>query len=178
MAESLAGETGHPFVNIDASMINTMGMGVLKVKLLFRKLRKYALKYGGVVAFFDEADALGNRGMLGGMPGQQGLPAKSPLPSPFGHADQCGGLGYVSDASRTLLLTQATAPDPDLDDQTPAQPLLHGHGRHGWRRRRRAPGAAHRALGAQEAARLRQPQPATRARHAAQAAADSTACSS
>ena len=62
MAEALAGETGHPFVNVDASMLNTMGMGVLKVKMLFRKLRKYALKYGGVVAFFDEADALGNRG--------------------------------------------------------------------------------------------------------------------
>jgi cell division protease FtsH len=111
MAEALAGETGHPFVNVDASMINTMGMGVLKVKLLFRKLRKYALKYGGVVAFFDEADALGNRGMLAGMPGQ-GMPAKTP----FGHADQCGGLAYVSDTSRSLLLAQATAPEPELDD--------------------------------------------------------------
>jgi len=115
MAEALAGETGHPFVNVDASMINTMGMGVLKVKLLFRKLRKYALKYGGVVAFFDEADALGNRGMLAGMPGQGGVPVKTPAASPFGHADQCGGLAYMSDASRSMLLTQATAPDPELD---------------------------------------------------------------
>ena len=124
MAEALAGETGHPFVNVDASMINTMGMGVLKVKLLFRKLRKYALKYGGVVAFFDEADALGNRGMLGGMPGQQGLPAKTP----FDHALQCGGLGYVSEASRSLLLTQATAPDPDLDDLTRRSRFFMGMG--------------------------------------------------
>jgi ATP-dependent Zn protease len=128
MAEALAGETGHPFVNIDASMINTMGMGVLKVKMLFRKLRRYALKYGGVVAFFDEADALGNRGMLGGMPGQQGLPAKSPSPSPFGHADQCGGLAYVSDASRTLLLTQATAPDPEFDDHSRRSRFFMGMG--------------------------------------------------
>ena len=66
MAEAMAGESGKPFVNIDASMLNTMGMGVLKVKLLFRKLRKYALKYDGVVAFFDEADAIGNRGQLAG----------------------------------------------------------------------------------------------------------------
>src|SRR5204862_7399661 len=29
---------------------------------LFRKLRKLALRYGGVVVFFDEADSLGNRG--------------------------------------------------------------------------------------------------------------------
>ena len=62
MAEAMAGETGKPFVNIDASQLNTMGMGVIKVKLLFRRLRRLALRYGGVVAFFDEADALGSRG--------------------------------------------------------------------------------------------------------------------
>ncbi len=112
MAEALAGETGRPFVNVDASMLNTMGMGVLKVKLLFRKLRKYALKYGGVVVFFDEADALGNRGMLAGMPGQ-GLPAKTP--SPFTHARTCGGLGYLSEAARAELLAGASAPDDELD---------------------------------------------------------------
>ena len=39
-----------------------IGVGVLKVKSLFRKLRKLALRYGGVIVFFDEADALGNRG--------------------------------------------------------------------------------------------------------------------
>ena len=70
MAEAMAGETRQPFVNVDASMLNTMGMGVLKVKLLFRKLRKYALKYGGVVAFFDEADCARQPGQLAGTPGQ------------------------------------------------------------------------------------------------------------
>ena len=78
MAEAMAGETGMPFVNVDASMLG-IGIGPLKVILLFRKLRKYALKYGGVVVFFDEADSLGDRGLLGGRPGQ-GLPAKTPSP--------------------------------------------------------------------------------------------------
>jgi cell division protease FtsH len=32
------------------------------VKALFRKLRRLALRYGGVIVFFDEADSLGNRG--------------------------------------------------------------------------------------------------------------------
>src|SRR5918996_5349 len=41
-----------------------MGVGILKVKGLFRKLRKLAVRYGGVIVFFDEADALGNRGAL------------------------------------------------------------------------------------------------------------------
>jgi ATP-dependent Zn protease len=101
MAEAMAGETGMPFVNVDASMLG-IGIGPLKVILLFRKLRKYALKYGGVVVFFDEADSLGNRGLLAGMPGQ-GLPAKTP--SPFTSARACGGLGYLSDSARTTLLS-------------------------------------------------------------------------
>ena len=64
LAEAAAGETGKPFVFVDpGAFINMfMGVGILKVKSLFRKLRKLALRYGGVVVFFDEADALGNRG--------------------------------------------------------------------------------------------------------------------
>jgi len=64
LAEAAAGETGRPFVFVDpGAFINMfMGVGILKVKGLFRKLRKLALRYGGVVVFFDEADALGNRG--------------------------------------------------------------------------------------------------------------------
>jgi ATP-dependent Zn protease len=73
MAEAVAGETGKPYVFVDpGAFINMfMGVGILKVKSLFRKLRKLALKHGGVIVFFDEADSLGNRGiMTGGMPGQ------------------------------------------------------------------------------------------------------------
>ena len=41
-----------------------MGVAPMKMKWLYRRLRKNALKYGGVVVFFDEADVLGNRGGL------------------------------------------------------------------------------------------------------------------
>jgi ATP-dependent Zn protease len=66
LAEAAAGETGKPFVFVDPGAFINMffGIGIIKVKRLFRKLRKLALKYGGVVAFFDEADALGSRGSL------------------------------------------------------------------------------------------------------------------
>jgi cell division protease FtsH len=124
MAEALAGETGRPFVNIDASMLNTMGMGVLKVKLLFRKLRKYALKYGGVVAFFDEADALGNRGLPEGVPG--GLPAKTP--SPFSHSRVCGGVSYLSDGARASLLSVSSATPTDVDEVVRRNRFLMGMG--------------------------------------------------
>ena len=65
MAEAVAGETGRPYVFVDPGAFNNMfmGVGILKVKSLFRKLRKLALRYGGVIVFFDEADALGSRGV-------------------------------------------------------------------------------------------------------------------
>ena len=83
MAEAVAGETGRPYVFVDpGAFINMfMGVGILKVKSLFRKLRRLALRYGGVIVFFDEADSLGNRGMM-----TQGAPRRASsapaLPSP------------------------------------------------------------------------------------------------
>ena len=64
MAEAVAGETGKPYVFVDPGAFQNMfmGVGIMKVKALFRKLRKLALRYGGVIVFFDEADSLGNRG--------------------------------------------------------------------------------------------------------------------
>ncbi|MET0665993.1 MAG: AAA family ATPase, partial [Acidimicrobiales bacterium] len=81
MAEAVAGETGKPFVFVDpGAFINMfMGVGILKVKGLFRKLRKLALRYGGVIVFFDEADSLGSRGsMTPGPLGGQGIASPAP----------------------------------------------------------------------------------------------------
>lgn len=79
MAEAVAGQTGKPYVFVDpGAFINMfMGVGILKVKGLFRKLRKLSMKYGGVIVFFDEADSLGNRGALasGGFGGGAGAGA-------------------------------------------------------------------------------------------------------
>jgi len=86
MAESMAGETGRPFVFVDPGAFNNMffGIGILKVKMLFRKLRKLALRYGGVVVFFDEADALGNRGIMTNR-------------GPGAYSQSCHGTNYVSE---------------------------------------------------------------------------------
>lgn len=64
MAEAIAGETGKPYVFVDPGAFTNMfmGVGILKVKSLFRKLRKLSLRFGGVIVFFDEADSLGSRG--------------------------------------------------------------------------------------------------------------------
>jgi ATP-dependent Zn protease len=106
MAEAVAGETGKPYVFVDPGAFTNMfmGVGILKVKSLFRKLRKLALRYGGVIVFFDEADSLGNRGALAQVgPGGGRGPGHS---APF-RAAGCNGFGYLSDDTRWLLAREA-----------------------------------------------------------------------
>ncbi|MEY3715084.1 MAG: hypothetical protein RJB59_887, partial [Actinomycetota bacterium] len=68
------------------------GVGILKVKGLFRKLRKLALRYGGVVVFFDEADALGNRGIM-----------TNRAPGAYA-SDSCRGVTYLSQTAGDLVV--------------------------------------------------------------------------
>jgi cell division protease FtsH len=107
IAEAVAGETGKPFVFVDpGAFINMfMGVGVLKVKSLFRKLRKLAMRYGGVIVFFDEADSLGNRGMLSGPGifgpgGVRGMEERGPW-----ETGMCHGGSYLSESSVSSLLS-------------------------------------------------------------------------
>jgi len=106
MAESMAGESGKPFVFVDPGAFTNMffGVGVMKVKSLFRKLRKLALRYGGVVVFFDEADSLGNRGIAttgGSMANTISITKPS---SVFGTA--CHGGHYLSPITSNLLVRE------------------------------------------------------------------------
>jgi ATP-dependent Zn protease len=115
MAEAVAGETGRPYVFVDpGAFINMfMGIGVLKVKGLFRKLRRLALRYGGVIVFFDEADSLGNRGALA-QGGGQSFP-RSTAPSAFTRAG-CNGFSYLSPDVQWQLARHAMAAAPADDE--------------------------------------------------------------
>jgi ATP-dependent Zn protease len=122
MAEAVAGETGKPYVFVDpGAFINMfMGVGVLKVKSLFRKLRKLSLRYGGVIVFFDEADSLGNRGIAqGGMPGGR-------FAAPSAMAG-CHGFSYASASAQWRLTESAllahTSGEEDLT-AGPARQIL------------------------------------------------------
>ena len=102
MAESMAGETGKPFVFVDPGAFTNMfmGVGVLKVKSLFRKLRKLALRYGGVVVFIDEADSLGNRGIVSqGGPQRASTMEKSKI-----FESHCHGGAYLSEPAVSALV--------------------------------------------------------------------------
>jgi ATP-dependent Zn protease len=115
IAEAVAGETSNPFVFVDPGAFNGVffGVGILKVKLLFRKLRRLSLRYGGVVVFFDEADSLGNRGVLspgGVFPGRFSPHNHSPFaPS------TCNGLSYLnaSTASQLFAASLPSGSDPE-----------------------------------------------------------------
>ena len=100
MAEAVAGETGRPYVFVDPGAFINMffGVGILKVKSLFRKLRKLALRYGGVIVFFDEADSLGSRGALA-----QRRPGRPARHGPAGRSSThgCHGLSYLSEDTRS-----------------------------------------------------------------------------
>src|SRR4051812_36321217 len=111
MAEAVAGETGRPYVFVDPGAFNNMfmGVGILKVKSLFRKLRKLALRYGGVIVFFDEADALGSRGALAQVGPGGGRTGHRP---PFQSAG-CHGMTYLSDDTRWLLAREAMQDTPE-----------------------------------------------------------------
>ena len=166
MAEAMAGETGMPFVNVDASMLG-IGIGPLKVILLFRKLRKYALKYGGVVVFFDEADSLGNRGLLAGQPGQ-GLPAKTRRPSRT-RASAAGSATCPTRRATTLLSTPL---ESDVEEGARRNRFIMGMGGMGG-----GGGGILQVLlaqlsGLEEAARLLQPARPARPRHQAEAATE------
>jgi cell division protease FtsH len=112
MAEAVAGETGRPYVFVDpGAFINMfMGVGILKVKSLFRKLRRLALRYGGVIVFFDEADSLGNRGMT-----TQGAPGQQRSGGAFTHAG-CNGFSYLSRDTQWRLAQRA------MESGTPDEP--------------------------------------------------------
>jgi cell division protease FtsH len=111
MAQAVAGETARPFVFVDPGAFIQMffGVGILKVKGLYRKLRRMALRYGGVIVFFDEADSLGNRGQSAGGFGM------ATANEPWAATPSCNGLSYLSPAVKGELMVSALpspAPGP------------------------------------------------------------------
>jgi len=124
MAEAVAGETGRPYVFVDpGAFINMfMGVGILKVKSLFRKLRKLALRYGGVIVFFDEADSLGRRGALA----QQG-PNFPRAAAPFQRGG-CHGFSYLSTDVQWMLAQRAMATPAPEEGETRRNRQMMGMG--------------------------------------------------
>ncbi len=108
MAEAVAGETGKPYVFVDPGGMTSFGFGALAVKGVFRKLRKLALRYGGVIVFFDEADSLGSRRMTAPQPSPTGYGPGSPFA--WSANPSCNGLSYVDPRSARNLMMASLNP--------------------------------------------------------------------
>jgi ATP-dependent Zn protease len=123
MAQAVAGETAKPFVSVEpGAFINMfMGVGILKVKSLYRKLRKLALRYGGVIVFFDEADSLGNRGnaVSGTIERDTG---------PWAQLPACNGDAYLSPAVRSAVFELQALPSPAVGAPGDKHPVMMGMG--------------------------------------------------
>ena len=128
MAEAVAGETGRPYVFVDpGAFINMfMGVGILKVKSLFRKLRRLALRYGGVIVFFDEADSLGSRGALA--QGGPGFPRDTPA---AWQAGGCHGFSYLSEDVQWRLARRALSSSVGEEPDTRRNKQIMGMGMNG-----------------------------------------------
>jgi len=130
MAEAVAGETGRPYVFVDpGAFINMfMGVGILKVKSLFRKLRRLALRYGGVIVFFDEADSLGSRGAVA--QGGPGFPGGRATPAAW-QAGGCHGFSYLSQDIQWRLAQRALSSSVGEEPDTRRNKQIMGMGMNG-----------------------------------------------
>src|SRR5450755_395162 len=128
MAEAVAGETGRPYVFVDpGAFINMfMGVGILKVKSLFRKLRRLALRYGGVIVFFDEADSLGRRGALA--QGGPNFPGGGRATPAAWQAGGCHGFSYLSDDAQWRLARRALSSSVGEEPDTTRNKQMMGMG--------------------------------------------------
>jgi len=132
IAEAVAGETQVPFVFVEPGAFANMfiGVGILKVKSIFRRLRKLAVRYGGVVAFFDEADSLGSRGSIAGADGRFRF-ASSPI---LGNHPSCHGGHYFDPLTQQILFEEelarvrASSPEPRAGSRSILRYVVPGFG--------------------------------------------------
>ncbi len=109
IAKAVAGETGRPYVFVEPAAFQQtfVGIGPMKVRNLFNKLRKLSLRHGGVIVFFDEADSLGNRGLQ--VAGGGGKSARFEQPG-------CNGAYYLDPGVAATL-----RPEPSAVPDAPAR---------------------------------------------------------
>jgi ATP-dependent Zn protease len=118
MAQAVATEAGVPFGYLSAPSLTSawMGMGNMKVMLLYRKARKFAREYGACILFIDEIDAIGmarSSNLMGQGAGAMGMDA-----SETGGLNKVmmgmGGMGAGSGLLNELLIQM----DPPPHEQT------------------------------------------------------------
>jgi ATP-dependent Zn protease len=112
LAQAISTEAGVPFGYLSAPSLTSvwMGMGNIKVMMLYRKARKLAREYGACILFIDEIDAIGgarSTSMMGA--GAMGM---SPDTQRGGQANVMMGMGGGMGAGSGLLNELLLQMDP------------------------------------------------------------------
>ncbi|HWQ12481.1 MAG TPA: AAA family ATPase [Roseiflexaceae bacterium] len=119
MAQAVATEAGVPFGYLSAPSLTSawMGMGNMKVMLLYRKARKFAREYGACILFIDEIDAIGmaRSSTLQGT-GAAGMSGMAPDRNTGGRENIMMGMGMG--AGSGLLNELLIQMDPPPHEQT------------------------------------------------------------
>ncbi|MBB4703005.1 AAA family ATPase [Sphaerisporangium siamense] len=107
MAESLAGESAKPYVHVrpDAFTGPLPALRALKMKTLFRRLRRLALRHNGVIVHFPNAETWSS-------------PPRSPHPTPHGNAR----LSSRTPPSDAMPTNGTTAPTRAMTENGSASP--------------------------------------------------------
>jgi len=111
LAQAISTEAGVPFGYLSAPSLTSafMGMGSIKVMMLFRKARKLAKEYGACILFIDEIDAIGgarSSSLMGGATGIAGA-------NGGGIAQMMMGMGGGGSGLLNELLLQMDPPPED-----------------------------------------------------------------
>ncbi len=125
MAQAVATEAGVPFGYLSAPSLTSawMGMGNMKVMLLYRKARKLAREYGACILFIDEIDAIG-MARSSNLAGQGAMGGMSPDPGAGGRANVVMGMGMGMGAGSGLLNELLIQMDPPPHEQSLSGKIL------------------------------------------------------
>lgn len=119
LAQAISTEAGVPFGYLSAPSLTSvwMGMGNLKVMLLYRKARKLAREYGACILFIDEIDAIGSARsstLMGGATGAAGLDDQPQASQPRNVVMGMGGMMGGGSGILNELLLQLDPPPQEV----------------------------------------------------------------
>lgn len=121
LAQAISTEAGVPFGYLSAPSLTSvwMGMGNIKVMMLYRKARKLAREYGACILFIDEIDAIGgarSTSLMGqGGLGVNGMAMEPAAPGSGIRTAMMGGMGMGAGSGLlNELLLQMDPPPQEL----------------------------------------------------------------
>ncbi|RLT31001.1 MAG: AAA family ATPase [Chloroflexi bacterium] len=114
LAQAISTEAGVPFGYLSAPSLTSafMGMGSIKVMMLYRKARKLAKEYGACILFIDEIDAIGGA-RSSSLMGSGAMTGMTPAANAGGVATMMMGMGGAGSGLLNELLLQMDPPPED-----------------------------------------------------------------